>query len=60
VQRGIELASRLSPVCHYVNGLLGILLKGVGCAVLWPSLAWLLGLGVAPCEISLRLMRHPR
>lgn len=41
----IQALSRLSPLRYYMEALLGVFLKGVGLEVLWPQLAWMLGLG---------------
>lgn len=56
--RGLELLSRLSPLRHYMEALLGIFLKGSGFALLWRQLLWMLGLGVVLYAVSLALFRR--
>jgi ABC-2 type transport system permease protein len=43
----LQTVSLLSPLRHYMEALLGVLLKGVGLDVLWPQLLWMAGLGLA-------------
>jgi ABC-2 type transport system permease protein len=43
----LQTVSLLSPLRHYMEALLGVLLKGVGLDVLWPQLLWIAGLGLA-------------
>ena len=45
--RAVELASRLSPLRHYLEALLGVFLKGLSTAELLRPIAWMIGLGVA-------------
>lgn len=44
--RGLQVVSGLSPLRHYMEALLGVMLKGVGLEVLWVHLTWMVGLGV--------------
>lgn len=43
----LQSVSLFSPLRHYMEALLGVLLKGVGLGVLWPQLLWMAGLGLA-------------
>jgi ABC-2 type transport system permease protein len=56
---GLQALSLASPVRHYMEIALGIVLKGVGFGVLWRHFAALAGIGAALMLLALpRLRRH--
>ncbi|HTY78553.1 MAG TPA: ABC transporter permease [Candidatus Bathyarchaeia archaeon] len=48
----IQYLSLLNPLRHFLVIVRGIFLKGIGPALLWPSMLWLLGLGIALLTLS--------
>jgi ABC-2 type transport system permease protein len=54
----LEMLSRLSPLRHYMDALLGIFLKGAGFRLLWSQLLAILGLGGALFIVALALFRR--
>lgn len=54
----LQSLSRMSALRYYVESLLGVFLKGVGLEVLWPQLAWMLGLGTALFAVSVYQFRR--
>jgi ABC-2 type transport system permease protein len=48
----VQYLSLLNPLRHFLVIIRGIFLKGVGFETLWPSLLWLLGLGVGLFVLS--------
>ncbi len=51
--KGLQWASLLSPVRHYLDIVLGIFLKGVGMAELWPQILALAAIGAVLFLIAL-------
>ncbi len=50
--------SQLSPLTHYMQVILGIFLKGVGIAELWPHALALVGIGLPLFTVSLIVFRR--
>ena len=56
--RVLQLIANLIPAHHWLNILRGILLKGSGLSVLWPSVAGLIILGIVIGSFSIRYVRR--
>ena len=56
--RVLQLMANLIPAHHWLNILRGILLKGSGLSVLWPSVAGLIILGIVIGSFSIRYVRR--
>jgi ABC-2 type transport system permease protein len=54
----LQLVANLIPAHHWLAILRGVLLKGAGISVLWPSLAALGALGVVIIGVSMRTVRR--
>jgi ABC-2 type transport system permease protein len=54
----VQWLANLVPAHHWLNILRGILIKGAGLDVLWPSVLALFGLGVVIVGYSLRFVRR--
>ena len=54
----LQLLSNVIPAHHWLDIFRGILLKGAGLAVLWPSVVALAFLGVVIVPVSLRFVRR--
>lgn len=54
----LQAATQLSPLRHYMEVLLGIFLKGVGLAVLWPHVIALAAFGIALFGTALAIFRR--
>ncbi|MFZ5594096.1 MAG: ABC transporter permease [Pseudomonadota bacterium] len=49
---GLQYLAEASPLRHYMEAVLGLFLKGVGIAVLWPRLAAMLAIGAVLLALS--------
>lgn len=56
--QGLQLLANVIPAHHWLNIFRGILLKGAGLPVLWPSVVALVILGVVIVPFSLRFVRR--
>jgi len=55
--RFLQVLSLASPLRHYMDVILGIFLKGVGVAELWPQVLALFGIGAILFAIAIRVFR---